>query len=77
MDNNFEKDMEIILKRFPTVTRKVLKNLDNQSLTISIEAQRGFAEFLDNERFYWLQFIKAYIRNFEGVEESWIEVLHR
>ena len=77
LDNKVETNMEIILKRFPPVTRKILKNLDNQSLTRSIEAKRGLAEFLDSERFYWIQFIKAYIRNFEGVEESWIEVLHR
>ena len=69
--------MDIIFKRFPLVTQKVLKNLDNQSLTRVNEAKRGFAEILVNERFYWIRSIKKHVRNFEGVEDSWREVLYR
>ena len=67
--------MEITFKRFPLLRRKVLKNLDNQSLTRGTEAKRGFAEILDKERFYWIRVIKKYAQNFEGVEDSWGEIL--
>ena len=69
--------MEVVLARFPLIIRKVLQNLDNKSLTRSTEAKRGVAEFLDNERFYWIRIIKKYVRHFEGIEDSWREVLHR
>ena len=69
--------MEIIFKRFPLIRQRVFRYLDNQSLTRIIEAKRGFAEFLKIERFFWIRIIKKYDRNFEGVEDSWKEVLHR
>ena len=59
------------------VTRLVLKNLDNQSLIRSTKAKRGFAEFLDDEKFFWIRIVKKYIGKFEGVEESSKEVLYR
>ena len=68
---------DIIRQRFPLVNRMVLYNLDNQSLTKSQEANRGIAEFLDNEKFYWIRIIKKYAGNFEGFEESWKEVIRR
>ena len=69
--------MEVIFKRFPLVRLKVLKNLDNQSLAISIQGIRGFAELLKNERFYWIRILKKNMRSFEGAEDSWREVLYR
>ena len=69
--------MEIIFERFPLIRQRVIKNLDNQSLTRSFEAKRGFAEFSNIDRFFWIRIIKKYVRNFEGVEDSWREILHR
>ena len=69
--------MEILFRKIPLVRRMILKNLDNQSLTKCIEAKHGFAEFLNNEKFFWIRMINKYTRNFEGVEDAWIEVLHR
>ena len=53
--------MEVVFKRFPLIRRKVLKNLDDESLIRSVEAKRGIAEFLDNERFFWIRVIKKYV----------------
>ena len=69
--------MDMLCKRFPLVKKRILKNLDDQSLARSKEANREVAEFLDNGRFYWIRIIKNYARNFEGFEESWMEVIRR
>ena len=61
--------MEILFRKIPLVRRMILKNLDNQSLTKCIEAKHGFAEFLNNEKFFWIRMINKYTRNFEGVED--------
>ena len=51
--------MENLIKRFPVVGVKVLKNLGNQSLFQGMEASRGIAELVENERFFWIRiFIK-------------------
>ena len=55
----------------------VLEKLDNQSLSKSKEASREIAFFLNNERFYWIQIIKNYVKHFEGHEESWREVINK
>ena len=55
----------------------VLEKLDNQSLSKSKEASKEITEFLNNERFYWIQTIKKYIEHFKGHEESWREVMYK
>ena len=67
--------MEMVCKRFPCVNQKILKNLDNQSLTRSKEASRVISKFVKNERFYWIRVIKKYSRKFQEFEESWKEVI--
>ena len=74
---NFQPSMDMLCKRFPLVKKRILNNLDDQSLTRSKEANREIAEFLDNGRFYWIRIIKKYAGNFEGFEESWKEVIPR
>ena len=69
--------MDMLCKRFPLVKKKVLNNLDDQSLTRSKEVNRGIAESLEDERFYWIRIIKKYAGNFEGHEESWKEVIYK
>ena len=68
--------MEIICKRFPLVTRLVIKDLDDQSLTKFKKSSREIAEYLDNERFYWMKMIKRYSKGFEEHEHSWREVIN-
>ena len=69
--------LDVICKRFPLVEKRILNNLDDQSLTRSKEANREIAEFLDNGKFFWIRIIKKYAGNFEGFEESWKEIIHR
>ena len=69
--------MDIVIKRFPFVSYKVLKNLDDKSLVKSKEINRQIAKFVENKRLYLIRIIKLYKWNFEGFEESWKEVINR
>ena len=69
------QNLDMICKRFPHVSQRILKNLDDQSLIRSKEATRLIAKFLENEKFYWIRIIKKHDKNFEGFQESWKEVL--
>ena len=69
--------MEILSKRFPLAGELVLSNLDDQSLTTIKESSRDINEFLGNGRFFWIRIIRKYIKNFEGFEESWKEVINK
>ena len=69
--------MENLCIRFPVASEMVLKNLDDPSLKRGKLAGRGMAEFLENEKFYWIRIIKKYIAYFEGHEESWREVVNK
>ena len=69
--------MDVISKRFPLVIKRILKNLDNQSLNRSMEASREFSKILGNQRFYWFRLIKKYSKYFQGFEESWINAINK
>ena len=69
--------MEEIFKRFPDMGKLIFKNLDNQSLAKSKEISQNFNEFIKHERFFWLRIIRNYTDNFEGHEESWIQVINK
>ena len=69
--------MDILCKRFPLVVKRVLDNLDDQSLIRSKEASRRIAESLDNEKSYWIRILKKHNEKFTGCEESWREVIHK
>ena len=69
--------MEVICKRFSLVCKTVLKNLDDQSLINSNKASREMNKFINKEKFYWIQTIKKYSKNFEGHEESWKEAISK
>ena len=69
--------MEIFYKRFPAVGKLILEHLDDQSLVRSKEAYREIANFLRNERFYWIRSLNDSKGNFEGFEESWNEVINK
>ena len=69
--------MGTLCRRFPLASQMVFNHLDDQSLAQSKEASKKMAEFLDNERFYWIRIIKKYRGHFEGHEESWKEVVNK
>ena len=59
--------MENFIKRFPVPGGMILNNLDDQSLARSKEANREMAEFIENERFYWIRIIKKYNNNWKQI----------
>ena len=69
--------MEVIFRRFPLASGKILKNLDDQSLTRSKIASRGITNLLENEKIFWIRIIKKYKGNFKGFEESWQQVINK
>ena len=69
--------MENCCKRFPDVGKIILNNLNDQSLARSKIANGGIANFLENERFYFVRIIRKYNKQFEGFEESWNEVINK
>ena len=69
--------MEIICKRFPIASKMELTNLDDQSLYKSKQASRKIAQFIENERFYWIRIIQKHKRFFGRFEGTWKEVIRR
>ena len=69
------ENLVICCRRFPFVGKKILNNLENQSLARSKEINRRLNKFLENERFYWIRILMKYKRNFEEFEESWNHVI--
>ena len=69
--------MEVLLKRFPLACKKIFINLDDQTLVRSKEASRGLFEFLQNNKLFWIRIMRKYKRNFEGLEESWNQVIKK
>ena len=66
-----------IFKRFGVAGAMILDNLDDQSLVRSKAASKEIAEFLENEKFYWMRIIIKNKDKFQGYEESWKEVINK
>ena len=66
-----------LCKRFPFVGQRILNNLNDPTLAKFRKSSRGMAEFLDNERFYWIRALKKYSKNLEGYEDSWKEIFDK
>ena len=69
--------MEDLGRRFPLISKIILNNIDNKSLTSFRKASRENGNFLDNERFYWIRHINKYSANFEEFKDSWKKVINR
>ena len=77
VSSSLNQNLDIICKRFPRVSQRILKNLDDQSLKRSKEASRGIAKFLINEKFFWIRITSQHKGNFQGFEESWKQVISK
>ena len=75
VSSSLNQNLDIICKRFPRVSQRILKNLDDQSLERSNEVSQGIAQVLNNERFFWIRMIKTYVYKFQVDEQSWNEVI--
>ena len=69
--------MEELGRRFPLISKIILNNADNKSLTSFRKASRENRNFLDNERFYWIKHINKYSANFEEFKDSWKKVVNK
>ena len=69
--------MEDVCKRFPELAKKLLQNLDDQSLVIFQETSRDIYSVSTNERAYWLRIIQKYGGNLLEFQNSWKKVLNK
>ena len=69
--------METLCYRFPCIASMIFKDLDDQSLIKSMEANREFDNFLSNDRIYWIRVLAHYKTNFMQFKESWRKSLHQ
>ena len=69
--------LEDLCKRFPDLAKKLLQNLDDQSLVIFKETSRDIYSVSTNERAYWLRIIQKYRGNLLEFQNSWNKVLNK
>ena len=69
--------MEDFGRTFPLISKIILNNVDDKSLTNFRRASRENSNFLDNERFYWIRNIKKYSETFKEFQESWNKVIKK
>ena len=69
--------MEDLCKRFPVLAKKLLQNLDDQSLVIFKETSRDINSVSTNERAYWLRIIQKYSGNLLEFQNAWKKVLNK
>ena len=63
--------METLCYRYPLLASMILKDLDDQSLIRSIEANREVHNFLINDKIYWVRVLAHYKTNFIQFKDSW------
>ena len=69
--------MENLHKQFPSMSLRIFRQLDNQSLVNSMEANKAMRHFFRKEKFYWLRIIKAHKGNFIEYQEAWKKCLEK
>ena len=70
-------EMEELSNRFPTLFTKILKNVDDQTLTKFKETSREMSEIIVKDRFYWIRILKKYNLNFEEFSQAWKLVIEK
>ena len=69
--------MENFCLRFPSLGKKVLNLVEDETLVNFKEASRKNNFFLENERFYWIRIINRYNCLIGELREVWREVVSR
>ena len=69
--------MESLCYRFPHLTKMILKDLDDQSMIKSMEANREVENFLSNDKIYWTRVLANYNTNFILFRDLWRRCLHQ
>ena len=66
--------MEEIFLRFSHLSEKIFKLLDNQNLVKCMKVSRMWCSHLKVQKFVQIRTIKAIVRQFDDVEETWNDV---
>ena len=69
--------MEVLCQRFPLMAQKILNHVDDQSLINFKESGKTNADFLGQERFYWLRIIQRYNYLIGELQEVWNQVVRK
>ena len=75
--------MEDLCERFPSISKMLFENLDDQSLVKVKESSLKINNHLQNERFYWVRIIKKHFEQFEEFElfeefaDAWKKVIDK
>ena len=69
--------MEKVCQRFALITKKILNNVDNESLINFKQAGRNNVAFLEKERFYWIRIIQRYNCLIGEFQEVWKKVVSK
>ena len=69
--------MEVLCQRFPLMAQKILNHVDDRTLINFKEAGRTNADFLGQERFYWLRIIQRYNCLIGELQEVWKQVVRK
>ena len=69
--------MEKVCQRFALITKKILNNVDNESLINFKQAGRNNVAFLEKERFYWIRIIQCYNCLIGEFQEVWKKVVSK
>ena len=66
--------MEDITLRFSHLSEKIFKSLDNKNLVKCMEVSRMWCSHLKVQKFVQIRTVKAIVRQFDDVEETWNDV---
>ena len=66
--------MEVINYRFPHITEKILKHVDNQSFVNFKESSKGNYNFINGEKFYWIRILQNCCQSFYCYSEYWKKI---
>ena len=69
--------MEVLCQRFHLMAQKILNHVDDRTLINFKEAGRTNADFLGQERFYWLRIIQRYNCLIGELQEVWKQVVRK
>jgi hypothetical protein len=69
-ENNFSLFEDICL-RIPYLGEKILRHLDDKSLSNLKLSCKSICAFMQYQRWFWIRIIQRYIGKIEDVDETW------